>query len=114
MFAVAFSPNSRWLATGNRDTGARIWVVHSGQQQRTFSHDSGVAAVAFSPDGRWLATGSGYQARIWDAHSGQQLHTLSHNDSLWAMASSPNGRWLATGTGGNRAVLWMLTPPSHQ
>jgi len=53
-------------------------------------------------------------ARIWDVDSGQQRHTLSHDYRVWAVAFSPDGRWLATGTRGNRAVLWMLTPPSHQ
>jgi WD40 repeat protein len=121
VFGVAFSPDSRWLATSD-DKTVRIWDASSGGQLHTLAHDDGVWAVVFSPDGRWLATASnpalaagseGKTVRIWDAGSGGQLRTLAHDDGVHAVAFSPDGRWLATGTEGNRAVLWRLTPPSY-
>jgi WD domain, G-beta repeat len=42
------------------------------------------------------------------------VRTFNHDVDVAAVAFSPDGRWLASGTGGNRAVLWMLTPPSDR
>jgi WD40 repeat protein len=109
VWAVAFSPDGRWLATGGSDQTARVWDVRSGQLHHNLRHGNWVRAVAFSPDGRWLATGCHDKTvRIWDLHNGQQQRTLRHDNWVWAVAFSPDGRWLAAGTGGNRAVLWML------
>jgi WD40 repeat protein len=63
----------------------------------------------------WLATGGDDKtARIWNANSGKQLHTLTHDNRMLGMAFSADGRWPATIGHDNRAILWALTPPSHQ
>jgi len=56
---IAFSPDSRLLATGSEDHTIKLWEVASGNQVRTLSgHSDSVNCVAFSPDGRMLASGS--------------------------------------------------------
>jgi WD40 repeat protein len=66
VYAVAFSPDGRWLATGSGDHKAWVWDAGSGQQLHTLIHDHWVRAVAFSPDSRLLATGTGgNQAVLW-------------------------------------------------
>ena len=57
VWAVAFSPNGRLLATASHDKTVRIWDAATGQCQRTLTgHTDVVIAVAFSPAGRLLAT----------------------------------------------------------
>ena len=57
-FDVAFSPDSRLLASVSYDCTARIWDAHTGQclHELKGPHDS-LVGVTFSPDGRTLATG---------------------------------------------------------
>jgi WD40 repeat protein len=114
--ALAFSPDGRWLATSMFDEITRIWDISSGEQLHTVTHDGvAVQAVAFGRDGRWLATGSGDATQIWDTSSGEQVHTLTYDTSgVRAVAFGPDGCWLAIGTSRDGAVLWELTPPSHQ
>jgi WD40 repeat protein len=56
---LAFSPDSRLLATAGGDGCLRLRQASTGRLLGTFCwHQSDIDAVAFSPDGRWLATGA--------------------------------------------------------
>jgi RNA polymerase sigma factor (sigma-70 family) len=58
----AFSPDSRFLATGSDhlDSNVYLWEVATGGKVAVFEgHHSGAWHVAFSPDGQTLASGGG-------------------------------------------------------
>ena len=71
VYAVAFSPDGKRLATGIADKVIRLWDVASGTQVGDLhGHTSYIHALAFSPDGTRLVSASGdYTVRIWDTRS---------------------------------------------
>jgi WD40 repeat protein/serine/threonine protein kinase len=114
-WAVAFSTDGRFLATGSDDTDdlqtLKLWDAATGRLLRGWKpHEATTSAVAFQPGGHILASAglkSERNLRLWDADTGRLLATLDgHTDKVRTVAFSPDGRLLAT-AGDDRVIrLW--------
>jgi len=110
--SVCFSPDGKLLATGSKDTTARLWDVASGRCVHVLEgHTSWVKPVSFSPNGKLLVTLSpDHTARIWDVATGWCVHVLEgHTSFVVSVSFSPNGKLIATGSGDNTARIWDVT-----
>ena len=111
--AIAFSPDSKRLASGSLDGTIRVWdLLKSGEPLILSGHQTWVLTIAFSPDGNWLASGSGniyrvftadgphdFTVRLWDLRSKSHVKGLvlhEHTDDVTAVAFSPDGSQLAS------------------
>jgi WD40 repeat protein len=101
---LAFSPDSRLLATGGQDdpdSKVKLWDLETGQLVHTFHGlGKGVVGLAFSPDGQTLACACQDRhgsVRLWDLTTRQEvLASLRHTVPLaiQGLAFSADGRRL--------------------
>ena len=113
---LAFSADSRLLASGSDDSTVRLWDVadparaRSGAPAHQPRGEVVIRSLAFSPAGRTLASGDRNGTIIlWDA-SGRQPREVArltdHGGAILSLAFSPDGRTLVSGSHDRTIRLW--------
>src|SRR5262249_11815385 len=108
---MAFSPDSKLLATGGGDSDIRLWDVAKRQQRGVLrGHTGPVLSVTFSPDGKSLATASGWGedggvVRLWDLTT-EPAHSRLQLSGAYSVAFSLDGKRLAAGESGGALKLY--------
>jgi WD40 repeat protein/predicted Ser/Thr protein kinase len=127
VYAAAFSPDSRRLASCSQDHKVRLWQVEPLTQpsppaaggedsvrecQVLHGHTGEVYAAAFHPDGTRLATaGRDGAIWLWNLARGAEMARLQgHTSFVWSLAFSSDGATLASGSGDTTVRLWDTAP----
>ncbi|KAF3074260.1 hypothetical protein CFAM422_003533 [Trichoderma lentiforme] len=113
---LAFSPDSKTIASGDEDATVSLWDVETGacfRKLATYTHrHSPITAIAFRLDSKKLvfrswAPSENTSIRVLDIATGRSQEThMSHDNGIWAIAFSPDGRTIAVGSEYGVIRLW--------
>jgi WD40 repeat protein/uncharacterized caspase-like protein len=101
IYALAFSPDGKIIASGSVDKAIKLWDSETGAELRTLTgHTAKITSLAFRYDGKVLASGSDDKAiKVWETETGKELRTLAaHTHEVNSLAFSPDGKTLASGS----------------
>ena len=105
--SVAFSPDSKILASGSQDSTIKLWDIGTKENIAMLRHAHRVRSVAFSPDGTTLASGSfDGTIRLWDIATKENIATLEDHTRSVRVTFSPDGTMLASGSQDSTIKLW--------
>ena len=110
VWAVAFSPNGKQIASTSTDKTIHVWDLMSGSEVlppiRCGAHFAQL--VAFSPNGQRIVCGAGNDLYQWDALSGAKVlgPLLGHEDFVSSVVFSPDGTRIASGSDDGTIRVW--------
>ncbi|TAQ83564.1 hypothetical protein B7494_g8112 [Chlorociboria aeruginascens] len=107
--SVAFSHDSKLLASASLDNTIKIWDVATGILQQTFErHNNLIKLIAFSHDSKLLASASYDKTiKIWDTATGILQQTLEgHSGLINSIAFSHDSKLLASASNDKTIKVW--------
>ena len=108
--ALVWSPDNRWLVSGNQDPSVHLWIPETDVELHMSGYESKVKHLSYDHTSRWLATGGGLDACIWDCAGegpeGREPAMLPHNAPVCAVAFQHAHSLLATASLDGVVQLW--------
>lgn len=117
VWEVAFSPDSKTLASVSKAGTVILWDVQSEKPigeplgMTLWGEEAAVSGVVFSPDGKTIASvGKSGRIHLWDVASRKRIGSsfIGHPSAISSIAFSPDGKVLALGSFDATVTLWGL------
>ncbi len=108
--ALVWSPDSRWLVSGNQDPSVHLWIPTEDVELQMSGYEGKVKELAYDHTSRWLATGGGTECCVWDCSGagpeGREPAMLPHESKICAVAFQHSHGLLATASQDGVVQLW--------
>ncbi len=113
--SIAFSPDKKWIATGELDSGMTLWDASTLKVSKELKGASYYPkAIAFTNDSKLLVGAMSVDDElpeakvcIWSTASGRLLQTFKvPKNAAKYLALSPDNRWLVTMSHASQMYLW--------
>ena len=108
--ALVWSPDNRWLVSGNQDPSVHLWLPATTDEFHMSGYESKVKELSFDRDSHWLAIGGGQDACLWDCTGagpeGREPVMLPHDAKVCAVAFQNQHALLATASKDGVVQLW--------
>ena len=110
---IAWSPDGKYIATGDQDSTVHFWIVSSGDDLQMSGYPTKVGELSWDATSRYLATGGGQEVTVWDCSgrgpAGTKPTTFSgHQDFLSVVRFQHRGKLLASGGADGLVYVWQL------
>lgn len=110
--ALVWSPDSKWLVSGNQDPSVHLWIPEKDEELHMSGYETKVKHLAFDHTSRWLATGGGRDACVWDCAGagpeGREPAMLPHEAPVCGVAFQHAHGLLATASSDGVVRLWSV------
>ncbi|PTD07628.1 Vegetative incompatibility protein HET-E-1 [Fusarium culmorum] len=107
---LAFTPDSKRIASGSNFEAVRFWDVATKSRLRKFEGGATdkMSSVAISPDSKTLAGGSDdFTVMVWSIENGALHYSVkAHTGWVNSVVFSPDGTLLASGSMDQTVALW--------
>lgn len=108
--ALVWSPDGKWLVSGNQDPSVHLWIPEKDIELHMSGYEGKVKFLSFDHTSRWLATSGGRDACVWDClgdgPEGREPAMLPHEAPVCAVKFQNGHGLLATAAQDGVVQLW--------
>lgn len=113
--ALAWSPDGKWLVSGNQDPSVHLWIPETDTELHMSGYEGKVKFLSYDRSSRWLATSGGRDACVWDCSGagpeGREPAMLPHEAPVCAVQFQRAHGLLATAAQDGVVQLWSPERP---
>jgi WD40 repeat protein len=110
--ALVWSPDNKWLVSGNQDPSVHLWIPEKDIELHMSGYEGKVKHLSFDYTSRWLATSGGRDGCVWDCNGegpeGREPVMLPHEAPICAVKFQNTHGVLATGSADGVVQLWSV------
>jgi WD40 repeat protein len=113
VLVVAWSPDGKYIATGDQDSTVYFWIVQRGQDLQMYGYPTKVRELSWDSTSRYLATGGSDIVTIWDCAGkgpagSKPIELEAHAELISALGFAHRGLLIASASADGRLIFWKL------